>query len=559
MTKKLVTVLLILGVLAATLGCSAVGPNITKTADTTRTGSFRLHINWPTLHASQDEAGKPRIIPAGTEKMQISVEGLELTTPRVVNIDHLTSSVTIDNLPTGPKVATVVAQNASGNVMAQRKQSFVILAGQTIESSVPLGIAIKKTGSNFVLEPSSITVQNNDVLYFQNWTTSAATISGLGSNINLNAATVDSDGKWTYREETRTATDDYTATVTGGATCSITTQFYWTQMGSTITVNSYLPRLKLNNNIPYLFYPIDTPVYANLSKYNGSDWENVGSSGYVTAKNALAISCSFFNNFPYTIYNDSSTSQPSFMKYDSSWIGLGSFTTHQTNKLKCIADSNYLYVLFADTNIDGKATVMKYNGTTWQTVGNAGFSANNFTSFDICVDNNGILYTAFQHPTTMQTTVMTYDGTSWTNVDNMAEIGMNHSLSLATYNNELYIAYVDYNNHLDKITVKKFDGTNWINIGDPEFTENAAYSCSLCFDSAGTPYVAYDNYYASPEIGPCRIIVRKFAQNYWRSIGILDVQNQELRNPSLIIWNNCPMVAYHYYGFTRQVRVKYYQ
>jgi uncharacterized repeat protein (TIGR02543 family)/LPXTG-motif cell wall-anchored protein len=91
------------------------------------------------------------------------------------------------------------------------------------------------------------------------------------------------------------------------------------------------------------------------------------------------------------------------------------------------------------------ATVMKFNGTGWETVGTAGFSAGQATYISL-VFNGGIPY----------------------------------------------VAYQDSGNG-GKATVMKFNGTDWEAVGTAGFSASFAYDTSLAI-SGGIPYVAYQDY-----------------------------------------------------------------
>ena len=65
---------------------------------------------------------------------------------------------------------------------------------------------------------------------------------------------------------------------------------------------------------------------------------------------------------------------------------------------------------------------------------------------------------------------MKFDGTNWVNVGNAGfsagEAGWS-SLAFSS-SGQPYVAYTDYGNS-DKATVMTFDGTNWVNVGNAGF------------------------------------------------------------------------------------------
>jgi hypothetical protein len=87
---------------------------------------------------------------------------------------------------------------------------------------------------------------------------------------------------------------------------------------------------------------------------------------------------------------------------------------------------------------------------------------------------------------------MKFDGSTWGNVGNAGfSAGWACYTSLAfSPIGQPYVAYMDYGNSL-KATVMKFDGTNWINVGNAGFSDGEADFTNLGFSPSGQPYVAY--------------------------------------------------------------------
>ncbi|RMG90329.1 MAG: choice-of-anchor D domain-containing protein, partial [Chloroflexi bacterium] len=94
-----------------------------------------------------------------------------------------------------------------------------------------------------------------------------------------------------------------------------------------------------------------------------------------------------------------------------------------------------------------KATVMKYNGSSWVTVGSAGFSAGYAYYTSIALDASGTPY----------------------------------------------VVYEDYGNGY-KATVMKYNGSSWVAVGSAGFSAGGAWYTSIALDASGTPYVVYQDY-----------------------------------------------------------------
>jgi len=162
---------------------------------------------------------------------------------------------------------------------------------------------------------------------------------------------------------------------------------------------------------------------------------------------------------------------------------------------------NTPYVAFQDEQNNFKATVMKFDGTNWVYVGMKGFSPDHAAYQSIAIDKNGTPFVAFaDRDSTViggsMASVMKFDGTNWVYVGSRrfsAGEAIYTSLALDKDGNP-YVAYWDmsdiWNQPPYKAAVMKFDGTNWVNVGVPGFAAWSAYNQALVFDSKNTPYLA---------------------------------------------------------------------
>jgi len=189
-------------------------------------GSYSLSVKWP------DKFGKirgrtARLIPSAATLIEVRITGTGLTEPIVTSVirpeSETTSTITIDNIPAGNKIALIKALDASSNLLAQRKESFIVHNLQTTTSTdVPLGIAIVTSGTSVVFEPTSIVVPSGADLPFQNWSSLDVTITGAGAEMALLGAHTDGAGKWIFSAQERNVTSGFTAAIAGtGATLSV--------------------------------------------------------------------------------------------------------------------------------------------------------------------------------------------------------------------------------------------------------------------------------------------------------------------------------------------------
>ena len=254
---------------------------------------------------------------------------------------------------------------------------------------------------------------------------------------------------------------------------------------------------------PYVAYPNrSNSNKATVVKYNGSNWEAVGTAGF-SAGGVSSISL---------VFNDVGTP----------------------------------YVAYMDWSNDDKATVMKYNGSSWETVGGAGISADQIENVSLAFDDAGVPFVAYQDKAYYnEAVVMKYNGSSWETVGTPGfSYGKAQDISLAFDDaGTPYVAYRDAFPTYDtwvtyKLTVMKFNGSYWEDVGTTGFSPNYAKYISLAFDAAGTPYVAYkdDNIYNATVI--------KYNGSSWETVGTAGLSAGDASYTSLVFNGNTPYVAY---------------
>ncbi|MDC1395791.1 T9SS type A sorting domain-containing protein, partial [Bacteroidia bacterium] len=119
------------------------------------------------------------------------------------------------------------------------------------------------------------------------------------------------------------------------------------------------------------------------------------------------------------------------------------------------------YLGYRDYGNSFKATVMKYNGTAWVTVGSAGFSAGYVDYTSLAIDDSGTPYLGYADVTNLvnsrRATVMKYNGSAWVTVGNAGlSDGKVYNTSLAIdVSGTPYLGYRDEGNGY-KATVYEF-------------------------------------------------------------------------------------------------------
>jgi hypothetical protein len=304
--------------------------------------------------------------------------------------------------------------------------------------------------------------------------------------------------------------------------------YMWMNVGTSdyLTESDYWTCLAFNpiNGQPYVaFYD---PNGLSVLKYDGTNWQFVGNPDFSAAGAGPFGGGLAFNpaGQPYVAFNDGQFypgGRLTVMKFNGSFwdtVGHAGFSSGFVWDLSlALSTSGEPYVAYSDKGSSWKTTVMKFDGTSWVTVGSPGFSAGMTAYISIAFNpssgepfvgcgDGGFSYRA---------TVMKFDGTNWVNVGNPG-----FSSSFAYFNSlsfspeaEPFLAYSD-SGYSWKTTVMKFDGTNWINVGNSGFSNGQAKYQSLAFAPSGEPFVAFSDYYDSQ-----KATVMKFAGTDWVNVG----------------------------------------
>lgn len=151
--------------------------------------------------------------------------------------------------------------------------------------------------------------------------------------------------------------------------------------------------------------------------------------------------------------------------------------------------NNTKYVAFLDGTRNGATTVMKYDSTRWQVVGNAGFSGRVQNNVMMVVDNFDTPYVVLQSP---KASVMKYNGSSWVQVG-AAGFSTGQAMHISMVFDSKNTPYVCYRDLPigTQATVMKFDGSNWVTVGSAGMSNGNVNTTAIAIGHNDTPYVAY--------------------------------------------------------------------
>lgn len=223
-------------------------------------------------------------------------------------------------------------------------------------------------------------------------------------------------------------------------------------------------------------------------------WVQVGHWGFMTnpTPDVMAIDT---GGTPYVI----GTGAAQLKKFNGiTWVNVGPPaipTWGAADVSMAINKSNVPYVVFVDYDYAQKATVVKFNGIGWDTVGSPGFSVSAVTNTMIVIDTAGTPYVAYtDYGYSQKVTVMKFNGVSWVTVGSAGfSAGASAFVSLAlSKSGTPFVAYQDgANNH--RATAMKFNGSSWVNVGSPAFSDSSVQYISIAIDTGGMPYVVYQD------------------------------------------------------------------
>ena len=312
-----------------------------------------------------------------------------------------------------------------------------------------------------------------------------------------------------------------------------------------------------NNGVPYAVMKDGEADYGiKVMKYNGTSWATVGDpflSEATVRDNDLEIWDSVYepsiafdsNNIPYVAFVDNNDTASSYeltvMKFNgTSWETVGTpriapAGIEEIRDPKIVIDSsNVPYVTFGvEENEEYKVSVMKYDGSSWVSVGTPTFNfGNDARDPSIALDSNDVPYIAFLDKNTTtyddSISVMKYDGNSWVSVGSQSFLADNghdagNTKILFDSNNIPYVSYQE--SGTNSINVMKFNGTIWESVGgaivsgvghiiEEDYTDFA-------FDSNNVPYVTFEDYYedSSNSIYEYKVMMMKFNGASWEKIG----------------------------------------
>lgn len=296
--------------------------------------------------------------------------------------------------------------------------------------------------------------------------------------------------------------------------------------------------LAFDGDTPYVAYQdIANSSKVTVMKLNGNTWEAVGAKGFSTGT-ATNVSIAVFNGSPYVVFNDagesnclrvlkfsgiswyevirdtsaiygakiavgnesiyyaSKYSSNSIIVYSSIngsdwvWFGTGINTGWASESYNIAVSNGVVYVAFSDyASVSGRASVVKYNGSSWQDVGSRGFT-DAVVSYNLALAvENGVPYVAYKDPSNGNgLTVMGYVNNEWSVIGNKNITGYQTgtAVALCVFNGAPFV-FANFNGVNKLEYAYWWNGSSWDSIGNFMKYSNS-YSVVV---HDGQPYVAF--------------------------------------------------------------------
>ena len=179
-----------------------------------------------------------------------------------------------------------------------------------------------------------------------------------------------------------------------------------------------------------------------------------------------------------------------------------------------------------------KPVVMKYNGSSWETIGEISLTVTRF-SFDV---EDGMVYLAYS-VNNSKISVVKSDGGEWEFVGD-AEFANGGNVDIDVINGNLYIVYSDSDNN-NKASVCKFNGESWDYLGSPGISSNYVTNNVLEIKAAEDDiYIVYGDIDYNE-----KATMMKYHNNEWSIIGEPGFSGNALNSTkALVVWNATPYV-----------------
>ncbi len=222
--------------------------------------------------------------------------------------------------------------------------------------------------------------------------------------------------------------------------------------------------------------------------------------------------------------------------------------------IKINRKNNMPYVIYKDVFNDNKVNVKKFNGNNWVALCSNFISAGKANYSSIAIDTGGVPYVVYQDWIyNKKATVKKFNDSCWINVGISGfSNGMASYTNISLNNAGIpYVVYQDEGNNY-KATVKKYYGNTWLNVGNAGFSAGGVSFTSIAINNVGIPYVVY-----SDSLNNLKCTVMKFNGTNWENVGPVGFSSGGCSYTNITFDSiGTPYVAYQDFNDNNKVTVK---
>jgi hypothetical protein len=274
--------------------------------------------------------------------------------------------------------------------------------------------------------------------------------------------------------------------------------------------------LTFYNNIAYTAYSDAKQNYKIIiKKFNGSDWENVGSSP-ITDDQAYWPNIEIINNQPVVFYVDRRKGYSISGKYfDGTWqnIPVEELPSSKIGILKTQSHKDSLFLAYSDSNAGGVVSAF-WKNNQWTLLPVLTRYNHKVIDLDIVTIKNDVYLALIDSSVAYNILVYKLSNNNWDIVGHFSLVDyFAGDLSLATNGIQPYVSYITYKDDASvcKINVKKFNGKDWETVGNPFSTPGKARFAELQINK-NSLFLAY------ADLENKKPLVLRLINNNWTAI-----------------------------------------
>ena len=480
----------------------------------------------------------------------------------------------------------VRAQKTNVSGMSVASNTISVIAG-TPPPNAPVSSGIVYACDNSTIPPLTVSVGSGVTV---DWYTTATGGTPVFTNSPTFQTNQTAAGVYIYYAEARDLSTGYVSTTRTATRLEIKqTHFYHTAAAcdnyvwnnTTYTASGVYTSTQISSKgcdsiveLALTIEPISTPLvsgstsicaggYTNLTTNHPASfshcWKNTSNSPQWHSSTTGSNNTSFFpslamlNDIPYiTTFDNSNGNAVKVKKWNgNSWEQVGNSISINPYETRLAFNGSQLYLLVQEY-LSFQISVLTLVGNTWQLVGPSNITSGS-TNYPNLVCNNGSVYIAFLNSNLgSKASVMRFEDNQWQYVgDTLASIGISPYLCLAFDGTTPYIAFQDFSSS-NRVTVRKLVGSSWVTAGNSGFSDGSSSFVHLAIDN-GTPYVVYrDQFYGQ------KTCVKKFTNGTWNYVGSPGFSTGNTLNHKITFYNHIPYIAFTEVTVSNKCSVKYF-